>query len=186
MFGFFIGIACLWGLVRVIRGPRWGRRWGGWSGGGWSGGGCHARGCDGGGDWDGDRSSWGDRGRGWGGPAIFLRGLFRRLDTTPGQEKEIQAVVQEVMDAGRALKHDVMASRQEIGDAFRGDVFDAELMASLLTRHDDRIDELRQAMVGGLARLHGTLDPDQRRQLARVLEQGPRWAGPYRRPHAAV
>lgn len=177
MFGFVIGIACLWGLVRVVRGGRRGcgpfgmRRGFGHA--------CSA-GRRGRHDWDDEPWEGGGRRS-----RFFLRGLFTRLDTTPGQEKEIQAAIDEVMDAGRALKNDVKDSRREVAGAFRGDDFDEELMASLLTRHDERIDELRRAMVSGLARIHATLDPDQRKHLARMLERGPGWGGgPYRGAYA--
>ena len=164
MIGFIVGIACLFGLVRVLRrGRRWGMH-----------GGCGRSG------WDGDEGAgWGWRGRGRRGH-FFLRHLFQRLDTTPGQEKEVQAAVEDVMGAGRALKDEVIGTRSEIADAFRGDDFNEELMATLLTRHDEKIDALRKSMVEGLARVHATLDPDQRKQLARMLEKGPRWGGPYR------
>lgn len=176
MFGFFIGIACLWGLVRVVKGRRhgygpWGARGGACGGGPF---GRHRRHR-----WE-DEDSWEDAPQKG---AFFLRGIFRRLDTTPGQEKEIQRAVEEVIDAGKALKSDVKGSRRDVAEAFRSDDFNEELMASLLTRHDERIDELRQAMVAGLAKVHVTLDPDQRKQLARMLERGPGW-GPYRSRHA--
>jgi Spy/CpxP family protein refolding chaperone len=187
MIGFIIGIACLWGLVRVIRGGRYGRgpwRMGRGCGSSWRGG------CDEGhgGDWhanDWHQGGWRDRG-GWGKRGhFFLRGIFEHLETTPGQEKEIKAVIDEVMEAASRLKTDLHGTRGDVGKAFRGDDFNEELMATLLTRHDERIDELRKTIVGGLARIHAALDPDQRKVLARFIENGPRWAGgPYRTRHA--
>lgn len=186
MFGFFIGIACLWGLVRVVRGggcgyrSGYGRWRGGSCGGGWGGGRRpRRRGYD-----DDDFDGFDDD-RGGPGRAFFMRAMFERLDTSPAQEKDIRAAVGEVMDAGRSLKNDVKSSRKHVADAFRTDDFNEELMAALLTRHDERIDELRRAMVGGLAKVHGTLDADQRKQLARLLERGPGFGrGPYRRGYA--
>ncbi len=177
MFGFVIGIVCLWGLVRVVRGGRrgvgpWGMRAGA-CGGSWRR--DHHRG------WHEDEDDWhGGRDRGF-----FMRHLFERLDTSPGQEKEVKAAVGEVMDAGRALKRDLKGSRTEVAEAFRTEDFNEELMATLLTRHDDGIDEVRKAVVMGLARVHATLDPDQRKHLARLLERGPGWRGnPYRSAQA--
>jgi uncharacterized membrane protein len=149
----------------------------GWRRGGCGGGFGRRRGRD---DWEGD-GDWGEGS----GRAFFLRRVFERLDTSPTQEREIRAVVGEVMDAGRALKNDVKGSRKDVADAFRGDDFNEELMASLLTRHDERIEDVRKAMVMGLAKIHATLDPDQRKQLARMLERGPGWGGgPYRGAYA--
>jgi uncharacterized membrane protein len=167
MIGFAIGIACLWGLFRVLRGgrhhgyghgprgcgrggPRWGRGWrGGWSGG--------------------DDA-----------PMFFLRGLFERLGTTPAQERVIRNAVEDVVDAGRGFKDKVRASRNEVAQAFRSESFDENIMAELLTRHDDAIDEVRKSIVGSLAKIHEALDPDQRSELARWLERRGRFDGPYR------
>ena len=178
MFGFVIGIACLWGLVRVVRGGR--RGYGPWA--------MRDHGCSGGYRSRRRRRGWHDDEDDWGrhaGGGFFMRQMFERLDTSPGQEKEIKAAIGDVMDAGRALKNDVSGSREDVAAAFRTDDFNEELMASLLTRHDERIDAVRTATVAGLAKIHATLDPDQRKHLARMLERGPRWGGgPYR--HAGV
>lgn len=168
MIGFAIGIACLWGLFRVLRG---GRRWGGY--------GHHS--CHRGG-WGGPRWGRGRRG-GWSGddaPMFFLRGLFERIGTTPAQERVIRNAVEEVFDAGRGFKEKVRASRSDVAQAFRGESFDETIMADLLTRHDDAIDEVRKAIVGSLAKIHEALDADQRAELARWLERRGRFDGPYR------
>jgi hypothetical protein len=176
MIGFIVGIACLWGLVRVVRGGRHcggAFRMGRACSSGWRGGWGHH-----------DHDDWGGFRRGRHGH-FFLRGMFAHLETTPGQEKEIQGAIDDVMDAAGRLKSDVQGTRGDVASAFRGDDFNEEMMAALLTRHDERIDELRKAIVGGLARVHGALDPDQRRALARFIENGPRWGGgPYRSRHA--
>lgn len=171
MIGFAIGIACLWGLFRVLRG---GRRYG-WGG---YGGRCGHRGGWGGPSW---RRRW--RG-GWDhaddGPVFFLRGLFERLGTTPAQEKVIKNAVEDVVDAARGFKDKVRSSRNDVAQAFRSESFDENVMAELLTRHDDAIDEVRKSIVGSLAKIHESLDPDQRAELARWLERRGRWDGPYR------
>jgi Spy/CpxP family protein refolding chaperone len=156
MFGFFIGLACLYGLVRVLR---------------------SGRGYACGGSWR-SRRGWGRDGGGR--HHFFLRHMFERLDTTPGQEKEIKRAVDEVMDAARALKDDLGDTREQVGKAFESDSFDAETMADLLTRNDDKLDGVRKAIVGALARVHETLDAEQRERLAHFLRRGPRWRGPYR------
>jgi Spy/CpxP family protein refolding chaperone len=159
MFGFAVGLFCLWGLFRVVGGGRH-RSWGF--------GGCHH-----------DRGDGGSR-RGRRGGFGMLRRLFERLDTTPGQEKVIRNAVDEVTGAGAALKDDLHGARQDVGKAFRQEDFNAEVMAELLTRHDDAIDELRRATVGSLAKIHDTLDPEQRQLLADWLSRRSPWHGPYR------
>src|SRR5690242_15134806 len=90
MLGFLIGTVCLVALVKVVRHGRCG---------GWR----YAHGCGYGGGYDSGCGGWHDRGHGhghgrWGGgwsrggfgPGFMLRGLFARLETTPGQEKVIR------------------------------------------------------------------------------------------------
>lgn len=150
MIGFAVGIACLWGLFRVLRGGR-----GPWHRGG--------RGCHG--------------GRRWG----FMRGLFDDLDTTSAQERVIKDAVGEVKRAAEDLRDGVFDAKGEVADAFRQDQFDAEAMAEVLSRFDDKLDELRKSFVGALARVHETLDADQRAELARLMGRARRrWGGPYR------
>ena len=158
MSGFIIGLVCLWALLRVVRGrrgcgPMW--RGHGWRGRGW---------------------------RGRGGRYWMLRRLFERLDTTPGQEKEIRSAVDEVAEVAESLAGELRDSRGAVADAFRADAFDMDTMADLMTRHDDKLDSLRKAAVGALARVHETLDAEQRKRLASWLGRGPRWSGPYRSP----
>ena len=125
MFGFILGTVCLVALVKVLRHGR-GFGYGGWHGGYGYGGGWQGRGCGGGwhsrgfggppwarGGWyrndafgHGDHHDHGEHDRGgWDGPGFggmrssFLNGLFRRLDTTPGQEKEIAAAFEELREA---------------------------------------------------------------------------------------
>jgi hypothetical protein len=164
MFGFVVGFICLWALVRLLRRERgWYRR----------------SSC--GGSWH--RSSrWrGPEDRRW----QFLHRLFEELDTTPGQEKEIRAAIDEVLQAGENVKDGFSDTRGDLGRAFRNDELDAELLGTILSKQDAAIDDMREAMAGALGRIHAALDPEQRARLARWLERGPRWGrrgwgGPYR------
>src|SRR5687768_9724185 len=146
MFGFVIGLACLWGLARVIRGGR--RGWGhGWHRRRWAhaGGPCGGGGCGGGpGGWDHDHDDHG-HGHGWRGAGRWwlLRGLFERLDTTPGQEKVVKSAIDDVRKAAEAVKDDLMAARGDVAKAFRSEAFDESLAADLLGRHDAKMDEMR-------------------------------------------
>ena len=187
MIGFLIGTVCLIGLVKVLR---HGRRFGGWHGGwgrhGGYGGGCGHRG----GGWD--RDGWGDRegyGRGGGfGPTIFLRGLFERLDTSPGQEKVIKEAIEELRSSGSKVKDELRASRADVAKAVKSPSFDETVMGELFARHDTSIEEMRRAVVGAIGKVHAVLDDRQRERLAEMIESGPfgrgrgRWGGggPYR------
>ncbi len=96
MFGFVLGTACLIGLVWVVRGPRrLGSRYG----------------------WDSRRARDEGERRGFGGRA-FVRWLFERLDTTPGQERVIRAAVDDLMDSAHAARRDLDDSPELLSDYF--------------------------------------------------------------------
>ena len=98
----------------------------------WVGGGCGRYGMGGCGP------HHGRSGRSWdtGGPhahgpegfgsRLFLRSLFERLDTTPGQEKVLARAIQEIRSALGDAKGDWRASRSRMADALRGETFDHE------------------------------------------------------------
>ncbi len=211
MLGFIIGTLCLIGLIKVLRHGRgcgagvgygghggWGGG-GGWGGHGW--GASHCGGAEAGG-WDAPRCGGGepgcggfDRGGRHGrhggfdagfGAKMFLRGLFERLDTTPGQEKVIFQAVDEVREAMRSARHELGQSRTDVAAAFGREHFDAETMGAVFSKHDDAIATVRKAFVGALAKVHEALDERQRRVFAEIIETrlpGMRWGfggGAYR------
>lgn len=177
MIGFIIGTACLIGLIKVLRHGRGGCGYGGR---------CGRGGCGGG--WGG---RYGHEGRGgWGGghgdPARWmLRGLFERLDTTPGQEKVILAAVETLREKGREGKGALHATGGDVAKAFRGEHFDESAMADAFTRQDAALESMQKGAFEALAKVHEVLDERQRRELADMMERGvgmwSRWgAGPYR------
>lgn len=167
MIGFLIGFASLVGLFAVVRsGRRCGRGWhGGWHGRG------HRHG------WRGDHHEGGGGSRGW------MRWLFHRLDTTPGQEKEIARAVDELVDQVKTLRKEGKASRDDVARALRSESFDETAMGELFARHDDTLREVQKAFAGALGRIHAALEPEQRAKLAELIESGPHlrgFGGPYR------
>jgi Spy/CpxP family protein refolding chaperone len=171
MLGMLIGTVCLIGLIKTLR---WGRRGGGWGHrghrghGGCGGGGYGRRGWGGGGPWDGDD----ERGGGWG-PGAFMRGMFRRLDTTPGQEKVIVQAIDEMRAAAREARGEARTSRTDVAKALRSESFDAVLFGEMFARHDTTLEGVRKAAVGAFAKIHDALDEKQRARLAEMLESGP-------------
>jgi Spy/CpxP family protein refolding chaperone len=167
MFGFLIGIASLIGLIAVLRsGRRCGAR--GWHG-GWHGGG-HRHGHH---DHHGHHHGGGSRG--------WLRWLFQRLDTTPGQEKEIARAIDELMEQGARIRKEAQTSRDDVARAMRAESLDETQLGELFARHDDTLREMQKAFAGALGRIHTVLEPDQRAKLAELIESGPRFGfGPYR------
>jgi Spy/CpxP family protein refolding chaperone len=183
MLGFAIGFACLAGLLAVLgsecrrrRSLAWGHGWGhggcgqGW-GHGWSHGGC------------------GGHGVRWGRYA-FIAPLLERLETTPGQEKAIRAAVDAVMQAAMAAKGRASQGREPLAAVFRSESFDESLVAAVITGCDEAVEQVRTAMVDGLAKVYEALDPRQRALVAEWLERGVGrhacGAGPYRGGAAKV
>jgi Spy/CpxP family protein refolding chaperone len=184
MLGILIGTVCLIGLIKTLR---WGRHRHAWAGG--YGGGCgsaYGGGCGssyrgyGRHGWGGHRDhGYGDGG--WGGPGAMLRGLFRRLDTTPGQEKVIVQAFEELREAARQQRGELRSSRADVAKAMREPSFDAVLFGEMFGRHDAALEAMRKAAIGALAKVHDVLDEKQRARLAEMIESGPGFfrGGPF-------
>lgn len=162
-----IGIAAgIVGLVMLVKRAFFRRRFG------HGGGSCHR------GHWRGGHGP----GRSW-----WLRALFERLDTTPGQEREIRAAIEEVQRVAREARQGVFGSREKIAKAIGGEIFDPSAIDDASSAFDDATGRVKEAFRGALEKVHGILDAKQRERLAEILEKGPRgigfggWGGPYRR-----
>lgn len=187
MLGFIIGFGSLFGLMKVLRAGRGHHACGGgrhaW--GGHHGWGHHQGGWGAHGGW-GEHREGGERWGGRGGPGFWLRGLFERLDTTPGQEKVIKQAVEEVFASSAKLRGELDQTRKDLAGAMRSGSIDETVMGELFARHDEKLREVRQAWVGALAKVHEALDEGQRKQLADLLDAGfggrfgGGWGGPYR------
>lgn len=177
MIGFLIGALCLIGLVKVIRRGR-----GGFGAcGGYGPGGC------------GGRRGHHHHGGGFGdfGPRMMLRGLFERLQTSPGQENVIVQAVTEVMDKRAAVREELEKSRADVARAVSAPVFDEAALADAFARQDTLLSSLRGAFTHALSNIHGVLDETQRKTLGELVTHGffrrPSWGaggGPYRGPWA--
>jgi hypothetical protein len=162
MLGFVVGIATGVGLGAWMRRRRWRH------GHGHGHGGCRPG--------DGWRPGGGWR-RGFG----PLGWMLSRIDASPEQARVIRNEVESFYDKAKELKRELRLSRDDIARAVRNESFDAETMGESFGRQDDRLRELRQDLVGALARVHAVLDERQRRRLADLLEgAGHGGYGPYR------
>src|SRR5947209_5240449 len=172
MLGFLIGAACLIGLIKVVRG---GRRWG--YGPPWMA--HHACGHAAYDDF-GERG-WGRRGHGgrhggWG-RSIFLRPIFERLDTSPGQEKAIRAALDELRETARGLREEARGARADVARVIRGETLDEMALGELSTKANAAATTMRDAVESALTKIHAALDDEQRGMLADWIERGARWRG---------
>lgn len=154
MFGFIVGTACLIGLIKVVRGSC---GYGGWGHGRWG------------------RHGWGGhRGGGWG-QSWMLRGLFSRLDATPGQEKVIGEAVDNIRSAFSKLGDEKEKIRRDVATAFKGDQFDHGPMKEAFTRQDAAMEEIQRVILVELSKVHEALNEKQRKEAAELLEHGFGW-----------
>lgn len=128
-------------------GPRGFGRWGGWRGG-----------------------FGGHRGGIYG--SFWLRALFARLDTTPGQEREIRGAIEELRERARDAKSSMKESREGLGRAIAGETFDESAFESVSARFDATSEKMKDAFSSALKRIHAILDATQRERLADLVSKG--------------
>ena len=168
MLGFLLGTVCLIGLIKVARGHRFGYA-------GYGGGRCGSGGYGGGGDdGPGYGRGWhggGFRSRGFG-PRFFLRAIFERLDTTPGQEKVILQAADELRGAFGGAKDKLRETRSDFARVFRGDAVDESTLQDIFVKHDTVISETRRTAVEAVRKAHEALTEEQRGKVADFIERG--------------
>lgn len=171
MLGFLFGLVSVVLLVKVWRGHG---RLGRWAHGeDWRSGGWHD-------------DDLGGRRRGGAGVRWFVRRLVDRLDATPAQAKHLREAFEELAGERRTVRGEWRRTRDDVVAILRADEFDAEALTATFARQDAVIEDVRRVFTGSLAKVHATLDPEQRQRLARHLARrgGPSDgdAGPYRGP----
>ena len=101
-----------------------------------------------------------------------MRHFFRRLDTSPGQEKVMRNAWSQMREAGKQMRDRAKATRPELSRLIRGEqLSQAELSAFIQTRLSE-ISEGSPALVDALSQVHEVLDDRQRSLLADLVEQG--------------
>ncbi len=117
---------------------------------------------------------WGRHGHGpWGARRWMLRRLFQHLDTTPGQEKVISGVVDDVQRKAQAARDAMFGARGDFAKAMRGERFDGAAVDESFEKQQAALDELKKAVKEGLGAVHEALNPEQRARLAELAEHGP-------------
>jgi uncharacterized membrane protein len=104
-----------------------------------------------------------------------LRGVFRRLETTPTQSQAIEEALKEFQEGAKAWKGEARRTRADLAVAVRRSSIDAEALGELFARHDSALEGVRKGFVGMMVRVHDVLDETQRERLAQLIELGPRW-----------
>ena len=120
-----------------------------------------------------------------GGPgrSRWLRAIFDKLDTTPGQEREIREAIEELQTVARDVRTTLFGSRESVAKALAGEVFDSSATDEASASIDAASARVKNALRDALGRVHAVLDAKQRERLGELLVNGPSWgrrAGPYR------
>jgi uncharacterized membrane protein len=112
---------------------------------------------------------WG-RGRRWADRLMDF--VSARLETSPKQERTIAEALVELQLEMSEAREEGKKTRNDLATALRNPSFDEVLYGNLYARHDDVILKARKAFVGFSAKVHETLDEDQRERLATMVERG--------------
>jgi hypothetical protein len=97
--------------------------------------------------------------------------VFRRLDTSPGQEKVIRNAIEELRSLGRDWKTRAQGTRADLAQLIRRGATAAEVNTWL----SERLGEFNQATPAAaeaLTKVHDVLDDRQRETLANLVERG--------------
>jgi Spy/CpxP family protein refolding chaperone len=167
MLGFILGTVCLIGLIKVLRRGR------GWHGYGY---GPHGYGHG--------YGRYETMGGGGGPRRWFLRSMFQRLETTPGQEKAIVAAIDELRENRRVVHEELQQTRGDVARVVAGGLVDDNSLEDTFARQDRLLAQLRVSFVEATKKITEVLDERQRKQIADMLQGGffRRWGGggPYR------
>jgi hypothetical protein len=189
MLGFVLGAICVVAAAKIMR-RRWMWHHGGWGAfpfaarrfAGYGPGGCgpgqwgdfggyrDGPSRDLGGGYDARR---GGRGSGFGGARRwFLRGLFERLETTPGQEKAILAALDRLRDERRQVWGELRESRAAVARVIEGGLVDDAALEETFARHDRVLARVRVSFVEAMKTVTEALDERQRKELASLIAGG--------------
>ncbi len=118
----------------------------------------------------------GRHGRSWhrgGAQRWVLRRLFERLDTTPGQEKVVVGAIDEAQRKAWAAREAFFSSRLDVAKAMRAETFDSASLNEVFEKQQAAVDDLKKSVREGLQAIHEAMTPEQRTQLADLIEFGP-------------
>ena len=97
---------------------------------------------------------------------------FDRLDTSPGQEKEIRSAIDALLDDLKPARREMgKTMREQIREAMGEELFDEAALRAKLEEHETRMAGLRESLLHTLGRIHEALDVDQRKELARMMRR---------------
>jgi len=111
-----------------------------------------------------------------GGRGFVMGAILDQVRATPVQERAVRAAFEEFrQEVKRVGGGEARTLRADVSSVLRKPAFDEVYLGELFARHDRGIEGVRRAFVGLMAKVHETLDDEQRGRLAELLERGPRF-----------
>ncbi len=96
---------------------------------------------------------------------MFLRGLFERLETTPGQEKVVAAALEDIWSTMRQARGE-WTDPTDLAVLLTGDTFDSTAAEGLSGKADASFAKVRVSVIEAMRKVHEALDERQRKILA--------------------
>jgi Spy/CpxP family protein refolding chaperone len=107
------------------------------------------------------------------GPRFGARRVLRRIGATPEQEQAVLAETDALAEVLGALRTDARALRGDLAELLAAPSLDAGRVGAALDARLGRAAELRTRLAEAIARVHASLGPTQRAQLAALVRDGP-------------
>ena len=102
----------------------------------------------------------------------ILFGLFRQIDASPGQEKAILKLVDELAAKLGDARADFLASRRDLAAALEKEEIDSAALDAVFLRNTELFVSLSRELQSALVSAHQALDSDQRKALAQLIAHG--------------
>ena len=99
------------------------------------------------------------------------RWLFRKLDTSPAQERIVRNAIDAVRQDAERFRKDGKGSRQELADLLRAPDYDSERVRNWFVAREQEFQKVRDSVVGALGDVYEVLDDEQREKLAKLVER---------------
>jgi Spy/CpxP family protein refolding chaperone len=104
---------------------------------------------------------------GWGGYWVF-----RKLDTSPGQEKVIRTAFSEARVTFSEFREQNRGAKKELAQLLEAERLDEQAVDAWLSGRQRALDGLRPKLIALGKQVHDVLDPEQRVKVARFVASG--------------
>ncbi len=112
------------------------------------------------------------------GPRARMVWLFRRLGAKPEQEQILKAELDALFFDAQELRGEAAGVRAALAKLLAEPALEEAAVSAALEGPLAKLSTLRTRLAGSIARVHASLDPEQRTELAAMVAEGP-----WRRGH---